>query len=505
MHTPLVETLTRHLTVLALLGAAAAVTKAQSTPTFTNLYSFTGGSDRGLPNGPLALGRDGNLYGTTNLGNNSPGTVFKITPAGAFASIYQFIGTSDGVGPTSLTLGTDGNFYGATTGQLTNSSGNVFRVTPTGTYTLLNRSTNPSSNGPLTSVLPGSDGNLYGTTASGGTTNTNGTVFQLTAAGTLTVLHSFAGGTDGSNPIAQLTQGSDGNFYGTTVGGGTNNDGTLFELTPQGTLTTLHQFAGGTDGHGPSAKLVRASDGSLYGTAPTGGANGRGTVFKLDTAGRFTTLYAFAGGSDGQTPTAGLILASDGNLYGTTSTGGTDGGGTVFQLTPAGALTTVYSFAGSGVGPGALVETSDGTLYGTTRTGGNNSQGSIYKLTIPLPPTFFNGEVAVGNGVEYLAFPNNGNVFGYYSFLSDPRYVYHFDLGYEYVADAADGANGVFLYDFASSTFFYTSPSFPFPYLYDFSLNAFLYYYPDPNNPGRYNTNGTRYFYNFKTGQIITK
>ena len=99
----------------------------------------------------------------------------------------------------------------------------------------------------------------------------------------------------------------------------------------------------------------------------------------------------------------------------------------------------------------------------------------------------------------------DGNYFGYYSFLSDSAYIYHFDLGYEYVLDANDGNDGVYLYDFASSTFFYTSPTFPFPYLYDFTLNKVLYYYPDPNNPGHYNTNGVRYFYDFGTGQIITK
>ena len=120
-------------------------------------------------------------------------------------------------------------------------------------------------------------------------------------------------------------------------------------------------------------------------------------------------------------------------------------------------------------------------------------------------PDFFDGEVALSNGVYYLAFPANGNVFGYYAFLSDPNYIYHFDLGYEYVFDAKDGHGGVYLYDFASSTFFYTSPAFPFPYLYDFRLNSVLYYFPDPANPGRYNTNGVRYFYNFATGQIITK
>ncbi len=118
-------------------------------------------------------------------------------------------------------------------------------------------------------------------------------------------------------------------------------------------------------------------------------------------------------------------------------------------------------------------------------------------------PPFFNGEVPLNNGVYYLSFPN-GNFFGYYSYLSDPRYIYHFDLGYEYLFDANDGRGGIYFYDFASQTFFYTSPAYPFPYLYDFSLNAVLYYYPDTNNPGRYTSN-PRYFYNFATGQIITK
>ena len=122
----------------------------------------------------------------------------------------------------------------------------------------------------------------------------------------------------------------------------------------------------------------------------------------------------------------------------------------------------------------------------------------------PSTPAFFNGEVALSNGVYYLAFPS-GNYFGYYSFLPNPAYLYHFDLGFEYVFDAADGKNGVYFYDFASSTFFYTSPTFPFPYLYDFTLNSVLYYYPDPNNAGHYNTDGIRYFYDFNTGTIITK
>ena len=121
-----------------------------------------------------------------------------------------------------------------------------------------------------------------------------------------------------------------------------------------------------------------------------------------------------------------------------------------------------------------------------------------------LPSTFFAGEAALANGVYYLAF-SNANYFGYYSYLSNSNYIFHFDLGYEYCFDAGDGHNGVYLYDFASNDFFYTSPSFPFPYLYDFNLNAVLYYYPDPNNAGHYNTSGVRYFYDFATGKIITK
>jgi hypothetical protein len=117
-------------------------------------------------------------------------------------------------------------------------------------------------------------------------------------------------------------------------------------------------------------------------------------------------------------------------------------------------------------------------------------------------PAFFTGETALGGGWYYLQFPN-GTPFGYYSYLPDQNFTYHIDLGFEYLFDANDGHSGIFFYDFASNHFFYTSPSFPFPYLYDFSLNTVLYYYPDPNNPGHYTTN-PRYFYNFATGQIIT-
>ena len=144
-----------------------------------------------------------------------------------------------------------------------------------------------------------------------------------------------------------------------------------------------------------------------------------------------------------------------------------------------------------------------------TKLTGDTGTAVIQVIEVPaadiaLPSAFLTGEASVGNGVYYLAF-GNGGYFGYYSYLTDPHYIYHFDLGYEYVFDAKDGNNGVYLYDFQSNGFFYSSPAFPFPYLYDFTLNTVLYYYTDPNHAGRYNTNGIRYFYDFATGKIISK
>ena len=148
-----------------------------------------------------------------------------------------------------------------------------------------------------------------------------------------------------------------------------------------------------------------------------------------------------------------------------------------------------------------------GVVAGTNNASFNIGElrvGTGFADILPGHTAFFTGETALGSGVYYLAFPN-GNYFGYYSYLTDPNYLYHFDLGYEYVFDAGDGKGGVYFYDFASNDFFYTSPTFPFPYLYDFGLNSTVYYYPDPNNAGRYNTNGVRYFYVFSTGKIISK
>jgi uncharacterized repeat protein (TIGR03803 family) len=241
------------------------------------------------------------------------------------------------------------------------------------------------NSGTVAPLIEATDGNFYGTTLNGGATY--GTVFQMTPAGELTTLYTFCAQTncpDGSTPRAALVQGTDGNFYGTTASGGSyNNYGTVFQITSSGTLTTLHRFDG-TDGSGPVAALIQATDGNFYGTTERGGVNNQGTVFRITPGGTLTTLYSFcvsAPCSDGSTPT-GLIQGTDGNFYGITFGGGSTGKGTVFKITAAGALTTLYTFCSQsncldGQGPEGLVQASDGNFYGTTEYGGTSSKCNI--------------------------------------------------------------------------------------------------------------------------------
>ncbi len=460
----------------------------------------------------LIQATDGNFYGTTARGGYSNnGTVFQITPGGAFTLLFAFDGGVDGGEPTAaLVQGADGNLYGVTQFGGATDQGTIFRISTAGALTTLVSLGGGTGSQPISSLVIGLDGNFYGTCSVGGV-NGQGTAFQLTPAGGFTKLVDF-GGTLGSQPSAALTVASDGNLYGVTQYGGANNRGTVFQLTTAGAVTTLHSFID-NDGIYPQGALSLLPGGAtLYGTASTAGIYGYGTVFEITTAGAFTKLHDFDG-PDGSHPEAALVLASDGVLYGTTYYGGTDqDNGTVYALNP-----TTGSFAdvailtrATGQYPaGPVVQGTDGVLYGTTYGGGDSDDGTVFRLDLSLPapvttrPAFFNGEVALGNGVYFLTLPN-GNVFGYYSFLTNPNYLYHFDLGYEYVFDAQDGHGGVYLYDFASNTFFYTSPTFPFPYLYDFSLNSVLYYYADTTRPGHYTTN-PRYFYDFALGRIITK
>jgi uncharacterized repeat protein (TIGR03803 family) len=201
------------------------------------------------------------------------------------------------------------------------------------------------------SLVQGADGNFYGTTVEGGTIGA-GTVFKITPTGTLTTLYSFCSQTncsDGYDPFGGLVQATDGNFYGTTYTGGANGGGTIFKITPAGKLTTLHSFCSQTcaDGDNPIAALIQATDGNFYGTTEFGGANADGTVFKITPAGKLTTLYSFCSPTDctdGANPYAGVTQATDGNFYGTAPYGGAYGAGTVFKITAGGKLTTLHSF-----------------------------------------------------------------------------------------------------------------------------------------------------------------
>jgi uncharacterized repeat protein (TIGR03803 family) len=345
--------------------AGGAVFKVTAAGVETLLYSFAGGGNNGATPQSLIQGSDGNFYGATAQGGVGPcsqgcGTIFKITPTGLLTTLYSFTGAADGGVPNAVIQGSDGNFYGATEfGGLSNSTcgsrgcGVVFKVTPTGVESVLYAFAGGSADGALAqSLIQGTDGNFYGLTNLGGASN-NGVVFKVTPAGVETVLHAFAGGSDGAQPVVALLQASNGNFYGTTPYGGASNQGTVFSITPAGVETVLHAFAGGTtDGAIPYTGVIQGTDGNFYGTTSGGGdtscVGGCGTVYRLTSAGVESQLYgftagAFGGGSQAPSPSS-LLQATNGSFYGTTFDAGEFGNGTAFQLTSTGVVSLLYSF-----------------------------------------------------------------------------------------------------------------------------------------------------------------
>lgn len=405
--------------LLAFCSLWLATFSAHGQAVFTSLVSFTftnapdyGAFGIGSRSGAMVQGSDGNIYGTTPTGGvvtGVPGyfgTIFKMAPDGTFSSLYLFGtvfagGNDNGHWPQgNLIQGADGILYGTTQYGGPLNGGSVFQITTNGDFTTLynfgNNAgynsqlgwTNYDGDGPIAGVVQGRDGNFYGTTPAYGAYG-NGTLFQLTPGGLLTTLHSFTAldsgnayeNTDGANPTGELIEGKDRSFYGTTTQGGTNiyGSGTVFQITLGGRFTTLHSFTMGSGGC--LGGLVQGNDGNLYGT--TSGSNG--TIFRITTNGDFTTLHQFTG-SDGLEPNAALILGSDGNLYGTTDGGGANGSyGTVFQITTNGTCTTLHAFGGDdGSHPNAaLVQAADGSFYGTTATGGAAGSGTTFRFIIP--------------------------------------------------------------------------------------------------------------------------
>jgi uncharacterized repeat protein (TIGR03803 family) len=369
----------------------------------TNLYSFGGFPDGRNPHS-VAQGSDGNFYGTTFSGGASGhGTVFRISPSGTYTSLYSF-GSSpnDGIGPAELVQGSDSNFYGTTHAGGTGTSGIVFRISPAGSYSNLYSFGSHTNDGlgPTAGLIQGSDGNFYGATEFGGTYS-NGVVFRISPSGTYTSLYSFGSyANDGENPTAELVQGSDSNFYGTTLFGGTTNVGTVFRISSSGVYTSLYSFGSFTnDGDAPLAGLVQGSDGNFYGatfaggTTFNGGTNpvcpgGCGTVFQISSSGVYTSLYSFGiSTNDGTKPSAPLTQGSDGNIYGTTLQGGTATTGTIFRISHGGSYSNLYSFKGypnDGAYPlGPLVQGSDSNFYGTAEFGGATNFGTVFKLFFP--------------------------------------------------------------------------------------------------------------------------
>jgi uncharacterized repeat protein (TIGR03803 family) len=400
----------------------AGATAALPAQTFTRLHIFNG-TDGGSPNTALVQATNGDLYGTTTYaGNtlNNAGTIYKISTGGKLTSLYSFCsqtGCPDGENPYSVLIQAgNGSFYGTTKyGGAGNTCvgnqgcGTAFKITPNGQFTMLysfcTQSNCADGEFPSGGLVLGNNGNFYGVTASGGPTvgcpNGCGTVFKITPGGTLTTIYDFCSESnclDGVGPDAALMLGRDGNFYGTTTAGGNAGRGVAFKITPTGTLTVLYSFCSlpnCTDGLAPEATLAQGKDGNFYGSTTGGGANSAGTLFQLTPSGVLTMLYNFCslnGCSDGSLASA-LIQATDGNFYGTTQTGGgSPPEGTIFELTSTGAYTTLYDFCArrdcpDGVHPLAtLVQDTNGTLYGAASSDGVSGHGTIFSFAVGLGP-----------------------------------------------------------------------------------------------------------------------
>jgi uncharacterized repeat protein (TIGR03803 family) len=394
-----------------LLGLAAP-DPALANDALKTLYSFCAAAncaDGQSPVGTLAIDKKGNLYGTTTIGGANTnaagfyaGTVFEVTKDGNETVLYNFCsaaGCADGFQPIAgLIMDGSGNLFG-TAGGGTTGNGVVFEVSRNGTETVLySFCPNPGNGctdgtGPSGGLILDSAGNLYGTTLTGGA-NGEGVVFEVSPAGQETVLYSFCARpncADGQEPEGGVVADAAGNLYGTTFAGGFgNNPGVVFELTASSeqVLYNFCQLSGCTDGETPLAGVILDAAGNLFGTTQVGGANASGTVFEVTPAGAETVLYNFCSAmncEDGVGPFSGLVIDKSGNLYGT-SRGGTGFSGTLFEVSRGGAYSVLHDFCT--VGDCLDGDTPNGTLlldgkdlYGVTAQLGANGGGTVFKLT----------------------------------------------------------------------------------------------------------------------------
>jgi uncharacterized repeat protein (TIGR03803 family) len=390
---------------LALLAAMIPLAQASAAHVRV-VHAFAGGSGGGNPGSALVPGRGGILYGTTGSGGSNGcgpgcGTVFSLTRDGTLSTLYTFGGGNDGIDPGALVRGRAGNLYGVTVqgGDGADCSivgasgcGTLYKLAPDGTKTILH-----SFQGGTDGALPyglniDSAGNLYGVTGYGGFQSHNrgfGTVFGMTAGGVYSVLYAFQGGSDGLVPSGNLARDEAGNLYGATSDAGATSNGTVFKLTPGGVKTTLYAFGSLPDGSVPQGGVVIDGAGNLYGTTTSGGTSGHGTVFKVAPNGTESVLYSFTGGVDGGSPEAGVILDGAGNLYGDTYLGGTgacdNGCGVVFMIATDGTETALASLPRrDGAFPAAnLYRDGHGVLFGTATGKGTGHHGAVFQLRGP--------------------------------------------------------------------------------------------------------------------------
>jgi uncharacterized repeat protein (TIGR03803 family) len=378
--------------ILAFVLISLVTTQVVHAQTFSVLYSFQNTTDGS--NAQAGLFLNGAIYGTTYVGGESTcvcGTIFQFSN-GTLTTLYTFAGTNGANPAGSLIADTKGNLYGTTSQGGSGSAGAVFELSPPATQggawteTVLYSFTGGADGGhPYAGLIQDSAGNFYGTTNSGGASN-YGTVFKLSTTGSETVLHSFSGSPDGAYPYAALIWDSAGNLYGTTYSGGAFNAGTVFKLSTAGVETLLHSLNGTTDGANSSSTLTMDSAGNLYGAANQGGSDQEGTIFKLSSAGHFSLLHTFSSRAHGANPAAGMLLGSNGILYGTTTEGGdSDDDGTIFELTTTGTFTLLHTFASGHFGNypyTGLISDPSGNLYGATESGGTSQRGLIYEIAV---------------------------------------------------------------------------------------------------------------------------
>jgi uncharacterized repeat protein (TIGR03803 family) len=379
--------------ILALIIATAIGANVAIAQNFSVLHDFgtyTGDATYPAWIGSIVQARDGNLYSTTSTGGAyNLGAIFQLTPNGQEKIVYSFNRPLAFTPSSGLTLGNDGALYGTTGAGGTNmyDAGTVFRFTTGGQFTVLHTFNTNDGAQPEAPPIQAADGSWYGTThyGAGGVW---GTVYKISPSGVFKSL------VQGFGHPSALTLGTDGNLYGTTLWpGGTKGGGTIFKITPQGTLNVLYNFAGGsTDGWDPRGCIIQASDGNFYGTTYAGGTNNLGTVYKMTPAGVVKVIYSFENTSTnpaGNGPFAGLVQATDGKFYGATYGGGGLYGsaGVLFQVTSTPTYKVLYPFSATiGAHPiVSLLQHTNGKLYGDTYEGAAGP-GMAYSLGMGLGP-----------------------------------------------------------------------------------------------------------------------